>query len=107
MESVLAWADCAPDLNTSIGVTAALQPSEQQVGGPHVNCLCTFSHHILTIKEKAVHTCATHSEEYMKYSVKDLEGWETHCEFSLTELSSFKIYTRSVNYDNFWIGIVV
>lgn len=81
MESVLAWADCASDLNTSIGVTAAFQPSEQQVGEPHVNCLCIFSRHILTIKEKAVHTCATLSKEYMKYSVKDLEGWETHCEF--------------------------
>lgn len=74
MESVLAWADCAPDLNTSIGVTAALQPSEQQVGGPHVNCLCTFSHHILTIKEKAVHTCATHSEELYEIFSQRLGG---------------------------------
>lgn len=89
MESMLAWADCFPDLNTSIGVTAAFLPPDQQVGESPVNCLCIFNRHILTIKEKAVHTCAALSKEYMKYSAKDLEAWETHCEFSLTGAEFF------------------
>lgn len=89
MESVLAWADCSPDLNTSIGATAAFQPPEQQVGEPPVDCLCIFGRHILTLKEEAVHTCTALSKEYMKYSVKDLEASETHCEFSMTGAEFF------------------
>lgn len=89
MGSALAWIDCSPDLNTSIGVTAAFQPPEQQVGESRVNCLCIFSRHILTIKEKVVHTCAALSKEYRKYSATDWEAWETHCEFSLTGAEFF------------------
>ena len=85
MESVLAWADCSPDLNTSIGATAAFQPPEQQVGVSPVDCLCIFGRHMLTVKEEAVHTCASLSKEYVKYSVKDLEAWE----FSLTGAEFF------------------
>lgn len=89
MGSVLAWIDCSPDRNTGIGVTAAFQPPEQQVGESRVNCLCIFSRHILTIKEKAVHSCAAFSKEYRKYSATDWEVWETHCEFSLTGAEFF------------------